>query len=481
MTFHPTLKRWVTLLGLLPALLVIPSHLGGAVSSSDVSVAIDEFFFRVEQLEFAQYLARAAVLSGQPEDYAAHCQEIIRILTQPPSVDADTTFVSGVGLIEWAKHASDDPALLSAVRPSIQVSYLYSQLLVQGYLELALSECELANEPEQAVADIELHLKRTYAFLTTALGTKDSATTSDGLRAAEDILPQEVLFLEPGDSIQEAVDRLADGGAIFLKPGGYQDQHVILTRSIWLARLPGTSSRVRISGGHAGDPVFLATGETGDIEFSDLTITEGSSAIRSEAHASCWVSNCYLIENDSAGVEVAENSSMTITDCQVRGNRVYGVIVSDEARVSLACSDISLNVFINLLSIGAGLVAGDHTTVTVRDCVMIGNSGYGVILTGNAALSATNLNISYSQHGGLHLQQASQAYLSACRIGVNGHWDISTYNADCYVNHNDDWQSEKAFTGSLSGIDNTSQTAGKQPSVCLGSLSLPEGFFADTN
>jgi hypothetical protein len=416
-------------------------------------------------------------LSGQPEDYETSCREIISILDEPPPSQFSKPSISQIGLITWAYRVADDPVLLSSIRPSIKSDYLHSQLLVLEYLQFALSECEQTVEAGKTVGESEQHLKKAYAFLAAALGTTNPTSLAVGLKAAEAMLPHEILFLKPGDSIQEAVDRLADGGAIFLEPGEYQDQCVVVVGPIWISRSPNASSRVRIGGGHAGEPVFLARGEAADIEFSGLTITDGSSAIRLEANASCWVSDCTLIENDFAGAEATGTSAMIITDSLVRGNYMYGVIATGAARVSLAYCDISLNVFANMQSIGAGIAASDHTTLNAQDCSVIGNSGYGIILSGSAAFSATMLSITYNQHSGLHLQQASQAYLVECRIAINGYWDISTYNPDCYAEHNDDWQPAKVFTGSLEGIDNTSQVYSDGFRTCLGDYALPEGFF----
>ena len=469
-------RRHLAVLVSLLALLILPSLAEAAVSNTEISDAIDEFFFRVEQLEFAQYLARTAVLNAQPEDHVAHSREIISILTGASSSESDVALASPIGLIDWAEHAADDPALLSAIRPSIQTNYLYSYLLVVEYLELALSECEQTLAPGQTLNGGELHLKRAYAFLSTALGTSDAAFSADGLKAAEAILPREVSFLSPGDSIQAAVDGLASGGAIFLNAGEYGDQQVILAESIWISRSPAATMQVRIVG-RAGFPAFLARGDNVEIELSDLTIAEGYSAIRSEETASCWISDCTLIDNTFAGVEVTANSVMTLTDSRLRGNDLYGVFVTDTARVALANCDVSLNASPTAQSIGAGIAATDHATLNAQDCSMIGNLGYGIILSGSAILSATNLDIIYSQHSGIHLQQASHAYIATCHIASNGYWDISTYNNDCYAEHASSWNPEKAFTGRLEGIDNSTQAYDGHIRTCLGDYVLPDDFF----
>lgn len=448
-----------------------------AITSAEITDAIDEFFFRVEQLEFAQYLARTAVLSGQPEDHATHCQEIINILSKPPEGVPDASLASRIGLIDWADHAADDPVLLLSVRPSTQTTSLYSHVLVLGYLELALAECQQALESGKTFSTRELHLKKAYAFLSTALGTPDTTFSVNGLKAAEDILPREVVFLMPGDSIQEAVDSLEDGGVIFLEAGEYRDQYAIISESIWISRSPNSSMQVRLVG-RSGYPVFLLRGSAADIELSDLTIAEGYTGVRLEESVSCWISDCVIIDNDFAGIEATANSVMTIVGSHVRGNYLYGLLASDTARIALVDCDISLNVFINTRYLGAGIAASGHVTVNAQDCSMIGNAGYGIILSGNATLAADNLYLLYSRRSGVHLQQESQASLTACHIAINGYSDISTYDPDCYAEHNEDWSPERTFTGSLKGIDNSTELYDGSIRTCLGSYALPEGFFS---
>jgi parallel beta-helix repeat protein len=458
------------------SILLLSSFASSAITNTEITDAIDEFFFRVEQLEFAQYLARTAVLSGQPEDQATHCQEIINILSKPPVGALDALFASPIGLIDWANHAADDPKLLLVVRPSTQTTFLYSHTLVLGYLELALAECQQALESSKTFSARELHLKKAYAFLSTALGTPDTTFSVNGLKAAEDVLPRQVVFLSPGDSIQKAVDGLPDGGVIFLEAGEYRDQYTIVSKSIWISQSPNTSMQVRLVG-RSGLPIFLLRGSAADIELSDLTIAEGYTGVRLEESASCWISDCIIIDNDFAGIEATANSAMTLVGARIRGNYLYGLLASDTARVALVDCDISLNVYINTRYLGAGIAASGNVTINAQDCSMIGNAGYGIILSGDATLSADNLYLIYSRRSGIHLQQASQASLTTCYIGINGYSDISIYSLECYAEHNEDWSPERTFTGTLEGFDNSTELYHGDIRTCLGSYALPEDFF----
>jgi hypothetical protein len=474
MTTRPNGRRRLLTAALLLVLL-LSSFAGSAITDTEITDAIDEFFFRVEQLEFAQYLARTAVLSGQPEDHATHCQEIINILSKPPVGGLEASVASPIGLIDWADHAADDPTLLLVVRPSTQTTFLYSHALVLGYLELALAECEQALESSKTFSARELHLKKAYAFLSTALGTPDTTFSVNGLKAAEDVLPREIVFLSPGDSIQNAVDGLADGGVVFLEAGEYRDQYTVVSKSIWISRSPNTSMQVRLVG-RSGFPIFLLRGAA-DIELSDLTIAEGYTGVRLEESASCWISDCVIIDNEFAGIEATANSVMTLVGARIRRNYLYGLLASDTARVALVDCDISLNVFINTRYLGAGIAASGNVTINAQDCAMIGNAGYGIILSGDATLAADNLYLIYCRRSGIHLQQASQASLTTCYIAINGYSDISIYSPECYSEHNEDWSPERAFTGNLEGIDNSTELYHGVIRTCLGSYVLPEDFF----
>ncbi len=453
------------------------SSVGRGATNDEIIRTIDEFFFRVEQLEFAQYLARAAILSGQPEDLSTHCLEILSILSESPKDGLASPHASSLDLLDWVDRAAADPVLLLAVRPSLQASTLYNHSLVLDYLELALAECEQLIRMSSTTSGRELHMKKAYAFLSAALGTADSTFSVRGLKSAEAMLPSEVIFLKPGESIQEAADNLAPGGAIFLAPGEYHDEGTLISSSIWISKAPNTSMQVRIVG-QSNLPVFLMQGEQVDIELSDITIADGYSGVRLEGSVSCWMTNCVIIDNKYAGIVASENSVVMIANSRIRRNFLYGLLASHEARIGVIDCDISLNVFINTQLLGAGIAASDQVVIHVQDCFMIGNAGYGILLRGTAVLAAEGLKIIYSKRSGVHLEQGAGANISASHLAINGIADLSTYNEACYSQHDESWSIERAFIGTLEGAGNSTEIYNDDLRTCLGNDVLPEGFFS---
>ena len=338
---------------------------------ADLEHDVAEFHQQVEQLEFARYLARTALLSPEPADHRANASAIQGFL-DPAATDENRT---GPGLIRWIQEVSTNDQLLMAVWPSKRESFLRNHEQIATYLSLASQVCEEILRKPESNGGADLHLQQLYAYLTVALGTVADPFSLAGLADSDALLPTEIRWLAPGDSVEEAVQAIAPNGVIFLDEGEYLVSDVVIDKSIWLARSPFAKKQVRLIGLRER-PVLRLQGEGTDIELSHLTITYGRIGVQMDGGVSSFISDCMIRENRLTGIVASATAIATLVDTQIRSNYTSGIRCQDSSKLFLLNCHISFNGFAGSLSPGQGIRISDQASISIQDSLLVGNRGY---------------------------------------------------------------------------------------------------------
>jgi len=433
--------------------------------------AADAFRARVADLEFAQYLARTALLAEDLGSTQSHLLELIDILLGTPDDP-------GSGLLDWAEDEMRSSELMDIVRPSQRTAFSASMDYVDGYLRVALAEAQLALDQLGTSADSKANIQAAFSFLSSALGTPDEPLSLGGLRVAASYLPPEIVVIGPDIPIEEATAKMLPGSLLFLDTGEYSQGTLTLSRSIWIARYPGASSTVRLMSSE-NTPAIIATNGA-QVELSDLTVCDSSIGLLLQEKAIVHISDVSITGHSLAGVVASDQSSLTIQRSAIRSNLRYGLRVTDTSRVFLSNSDISLNVSAAPGAEGAGICAQDAAMVTGTQCELFANRGYGIWGMGESTIVLSGSRIIYSRNGGIHLQEHSKLSLMASHVAINGRTDLSLHVQEYVERWSLEWNPSHEFAGSIEGFGNTTDTSFEGLRVCLGGFALPDGFFIDS-
>jgi len=283
------------------------------------------------------------------------------------------------------------------------------------------------------------------------------------------------IWVQSGESIQEAIDRAPEGAVVCLDAGVWKE-NLKIEKSLTLQGI--ASGQTTIEGSKAGYPVVWVTNHISSEEMSEggvtlsgltimvdgkeletelvetscsvlvkidgVTITgaHGQSAeelnkvrpcgIMSQDAARVEISNSVISANEGSGLRFIEFAQGKINNCTISQNgwKDVGVWLQDSARVSVTNSDISENgggIYLNDLaqatitgsevlgSFRYGILAQSSSQVEIASCSIAENGDDAVSLSDSAQGRITRSVISHHQ-GGIHLKGLSHANISDCTI-----------------------------------------------------------------
>ena len=229
--------------------------------------------------------------------------------------------------------------------------------------------------------------------------------------------PECTVHVQPGESIQAAIDAAPAGAVICVGEGEWQEDLVI-------------RKAITLKGAGAGQTTIHGTGEAMDVvavfgvgsqgagtahvrvEALSVAGAMGRAGISIEAEIQAVASNCDVRENH-AGILLMGSSDAKIEHCTVTSNS-EGINGFDSARATIASCAVSGNT-------NGGVAFAFSAEATISDSSFSENGAFGLYLSGSAQASVSSTAIADNGSNGLRLKGASQATFANCDVTNNGY------------------------------------------------------------
>ncbi len=259
--------------------------------------------------------------------------------------------------------------------------------------------------------------------------------------------------VQPGESIQAAIDAAPEGAVILLAAGEWQEP-LTITKSLTLRGEGPDKTTIR---GQERDIALIKASNPGGQKA--LVVIQGLSAIGSRRslwldgtlHATVMdatvsgsagtygiyidgavrvtVLNSSVVANDEFGIAVADSAQATIVACTIGNNGTtgigllgssqatiancainghpQGIWVTDNGRATVIGGTSSNN--------GTGVSLRSSGQATVAGCTIVGATGSGVLLQAGAQITMNGCTVS-SCNAGVNLQGHAAAFVAGCTI-----------------------------------------------------------------
>jgi len=249
--------------------------------------------------------------------------------------------------------------------------------------------------------------------------------TTGGLAMAED-QPGCTVTVQPGESIQAAIDAASSGDVICLAEGEWEE-HLSIEKSITLR---GAEDGVTIRGYEANVPVvtvyFPAEGnEQKAVVLQELTITGGSgtggAGLELKGAARAEAEDCTIFGNRS-GVVLSDTARLTLSSCTITENR-HGIELRDSARIAVQDGEINHNY-------SHGISVTDVAYAEFTDTSLSATQwGMGAEASGSAELVMVGCNVEGNNGVGLKVRNTAQVELIDCTITENGSDGVEVWDS----------------------------------------------------
>lgn len=267
--------------------------------------------------------------------------------------------------------------------------------------------------------------------------------------------PPCTVTIQPGESIQTAINRAKDGDILCLSEGIWKE-NIKISKPLTL-RGAGEEKTI-IKGAKNGPVVWITSNEEILVKIGGMTITNAKKGDCKYGHtAPCGngivihdkvkavitdsiiqknnddgilldfiefpvtISNCIINKNGDVGVYL-DYSSANISDSTISENFWGGIQVYDESQLTLSGSRISKNQHDGIYLTGTLLL--DSPQATISNSTISGNGDDGIELMCSSKASITNSTISENRGDGIILQDPSKAKIDNNNIHDNGSYGI---------------------------------------------------------
>jgi len=283
----------------------------------------------------------------------------------------------------------------------------------------------------------------------------------------EEDQPTCTVTVQPGESIQAAIDAAPEGALICLAKGEWQE-HLTIEKSL---SLRGTEDGSTIRGheetipvirvhSHGGDEVVVildgmsVTGGRGELQGHGVHV-EGSaklsiehsaiedndaSGIAGEGSSRTTVTSSTLARNGRSGISILSSAAATICTSTITSNGGSGVVVKSAARATISSSVIKRNGW-------GGILVEDSAWATIEDATIQANRWMNILIGGLSRASITGCIVSES-YIGIWLSGTSHTTIQNNIVFGNEFYGVSLWEHPCS-------DVPFLFLGYVSGFGNT--------------------------
>jgi len=289
--------------------------------------------------------------------------------------------------------------------------------------------------------------------------------------------PSCTIFVQPGESIQAAIDGAQDGAVICLGKGTWQE-NIKITKSLTLQ-------------GEGAEKTVIRAAEEGaavSIEGEGIRVTVEGLGVNGAHGGSTydemagWGWGKRSAQDFGCGIWIEGSAQVSLKDCSISKNN-YGIMLMDSTRATITsctatenreelcfpnfylcidrCPEVIHNPFepSTWAACGLGIVLSDQSTATITDTIVAHNELHGIVLVDSAQATITRcslsendlgsgINLSGSSHAtidnsqlsgnnaGVLLWGDSQAAITNCTIAENGYGVSMVGNAEAIIREN---------------------------------------------
>ncbi len=186
------------------------------------------------------------------------------------------------------------------------------------------------------------------------------------------------ITVQPGESIQAAIDEAPEGGVVWLAVGEWEED-IVIRKNLTLRGEGPDNSVIRVTEAGAGATVIIAP--TGAdpvwVVMTDLAVHGKANAagIAAMRTAQLAISDC-TISGSEFGLMLIDSAQLTMSGCTLRDNLLAGIALWDQAQGTITDCTISGS--------PSGIALGDAAKATVEDNRVIDNE-VGVLLIDDTA------------------------------------------------------------------------------------------------
>ncbi|MFC2099931.1 right-handed parallel beta-helix repeat-containing protein [Candidatus Bipolaricaulota bacterium] len=412
------------------ALLVVPLASmaeGEAVEYDKIVLMIAEM---AELTDQAIYLAVAGMSPYSRHDATlqAYGQGIVNLIQGPGSRNYDPTSEFTV-----REGSGIQPLLFALERIAPQASEFIADPAARS-LPLMLSTIgrfiglagevaeETAARPPVTYGDPD-DLRTIYGCLLAARAGPDDVFLLGGVQTLVDWFPSRMVWAGEGETLQDVIDRVPEGGTIYLEPGTYRGP-VDISKSVTIAAYSSGVSpafgAVVIQGLPWNVAVDIESESPISVVLRDLEIYDGAAGVLAGGAVELLLENV-VIRDCTQGLSVWEGASVSCVSTQFLRNR-GAVFLSSDARCELT------------------------------DCRIAETSQTAILLQADVSLTAVGCSILDGGSSGISVQDRVELHLEGMTIAGNAEYGLIVYTDTCVETG---WMEVLAFTGTITGWGNT--------------------------
>ncbi|MEW5825763.1 MAG: right-handed parallel beta-helix repeat-containing protein [Candidatus Bipolaricaulota bacterium] len=212
--------------------------------------------------------------------------------------------------------------------------------------------------------------------------------------------------VEPGESIQEAIDAAPEGGVVYLGEGCWVE-NLDVDKSLTLVGVAGNTT---IQGAEEDVPVFRVSGpddRTITVHLVGLTITGGVG----------W---------DGPGLFACGGAKVIVSDVCITGNEKYGIHLRGTSQAAIAHSTVLRNG-------STGLHLSDDAAATVSHSAILENTGNGISAESTPRLVLVDSTIARNGQYGIYTRLSAQAVIVGSTMEGNKYGIVLTHSSRATV------------------------------------------------
>lgn len=239
--------------------------------------------------------------------------------------------------------------------------------------------------------------------------------------------------VQPGESIQAAIDGASEGAVIVLSEGMWNES-LTISKSITLQG-QGAEHTVLL-GVEEGLPV-VDVDHDADIEVTieALTVSRtgerayGEDGVRAGGSVHVALRAVAVEGNRWNGISVADAAHLSITESTITDNEGHGIWMQNAAQVHVSGTTVAANE-------GSGVYMADSAQAVIDGSSVARNAGAGIIAWSEASpapqLSITGSTVEANLWTGIVLGGGVQVTLEDNKVLGNGEYGIALHERPCY-------------------------------------------------
>jgi parallel beta-helix repeat protein len=242
------------------------------------------------------------------------------------------------------------------------------------------------------------------------------------------------ISVQPGESIQTAIERAPEGAVIILAEGEWRE-NVVIEKSLTLRGQGAERSVIRVRDADSHVVQIKAAAGLDALEHAPHVVLEDLS-----------VTGAYGL---MLGILVGIGAEATITSCIV-AECGSGICIEDSARVTISGCTVSNNrrdAAPEYFGDGEGIGLWGDSQATIQGCVVSRNAGDGIKVWDSAIVVITDCTVSRNRFG-IDLRGSVQATIERNRISENRHYGVFLREWPCL-------STEEVFAGYVMGRANS--------------------------